>query len=312
MILAMSPTPPTLARATPHDAGSQSTGADAAEARLTADAAAESPAPDPARAAPHQARLAVAWQHTRSVVTHARSAGPLRLLAPTGTGRAAWVYQSSLGGGFVGGDDVALDVEVGARAALFLSSQSSTKIYRHARSAFKLDATVGDESSLVAWPDPVVCFAGAAFDQVQRFRLAATANLIVVDAWTAGRMARGERWTFDRLETRLSIEIAGAPVLEDGVLLSNEHGPLAARFAGVDACATVVLTGPALAEACDRIAAEIAARPVTWPLVTASHWPWGLVIRIAAAETEALALTTRELLRDAANAILGADPWARK
>jgi urease accessory protein len=274
----------------------------------------------PARATSHQARLAVAWQRTRSVVTHARPAGPLRLLAPAGTGPAAWVYQSSLGGGFVGGDDVALEVEVGARAALFLSSQSSTKIYRHARASFTLDATVGDHASLIAWPDPVVCFAGAAFDQVQRFRLAPTANLIVVDAWTSGRMARGERWALDWLDTRLSIEIAGAPVLDDGVLLSNEHGALAERFAGVDACATVVLAGPVLAEACDQIAAQIAAQPMdrvpaspmAWPLVTASRWPWGLVIRIAAAATEPLAQVTRDLLRDAVNATIAADPWARK
>src|SRR5258708_3339428 len=96
--------------------------------------------PSPLRAAAHQAQLAVRWQRTRSVVTQARSAGPFRLLAPAGTGRAAWVYQSSLGGGFVSDDDVALEAQVGTHAALFLSSQSSKKIYRGARSAFTLDA----------------------------------------------------------------------------------------------------------------------------------------------------------------------------
>ena len=268
--------------------------------------------PAPSRPAPHQAHLAVAWQRTRSVVTHARSAGPLRLLAPAGTGPAAWVYQSSLGGGFVGADEVALGVEVGARAAVFLSSQSSTKVYRQARAAFTLDATIGDGASLVAWPDPVVCFAGAAFDQVQRFHLAPTASLIVVDAWTSGRVARGERWAFDRLETRMTVDIAGVPVLEEGLLLTSAHGPLAARLAGVDACATIVLAGPALAAACDRIAAQIAAQPVGSPLVTASRWPWGLVLRIAAAGAEPLARVTRELVRDAVTARIGADPWARK
>jgi urease accessory protein len=294
-----------------HDPAGAAPRAGAAEAEEAARDVALLPASDPSRAT-HQARLAVGWQRTRSVVTHARSAGPLRLLTPAGTGRAAWVYQSSLGGGFVGDDDIALTVEVGDQAALFLSSQSSTKIYRRTRSAFTLDATVGDHATLVAWPDPVVCFAGAAFDQVQQFRLAPTANLIVVDAWTSGRVARGERWAFDRLATRLSLAIDGAPVLEDGVLLTNEHGPLEARFAGVDACATVVLAGPALAGACDRLTAELATQPITWPLVTASRWPWGLVVRMAADTAESLARTTRDLLREPVAAMIAADPWARK
>jgi hypothetical protein len=104
------------------------------------------------------------------------------------------------------------------------------------------------------------------------------------------------------------------------VLLSNEHGALATRFAGVDACATIVLAGPVLAGACDQIAARLAAQPMdrasaspmAWPLVTASRWPWGLVIRIAAAAAEPLAQAIRDLLRDAVNATIAADPWARK
>jgi urease accessory protein UreH len=64
---------------------------------------------------------------------------------------------------------VSLRVEVAAGASLWLSSQASSKVYRGARSRFVLDASVRDGATLVAWPDPVVCFAGATFDQTQRF-----------------------------------------------------------------------------------------------------------------------------------------------
>ena len=60
--------------------------------------------------------------YDRSVVTRARSVAPLRLLTPASPGRAAWVYQSSLGGGFVGRDAIELAVDVAAGARLFLTS----------------------------------------------------------------------------------------------------------------------------------------------------------------------------------------------
>jgi urease accessory protein len=260
----------------------------------------------------HASSLAVECVGGRSVVSSARSTSPLRLLAPAGGGHAAWVYQSSLGGGFVGGDAVVLRVEVAADASLFLSSQASSKVYRGARSRFTLDATVAERATLVSWPDPVVCFAGAAFDQMQRFALARTASLVAVDAWTAGRVARGERWAFEQLATRLAIAIDGVPVLDDALLLTREHGDLAARLAGQGAFATIALVGLRVAGECERLAVSIAARALGWPLVTASRWPWGLVIRIAADTAESLAREVRDLLRPCAMELLSADPWARK
>jgi urease accessory protein len=259
-----------------------------------------------------ESHLAVARLHARSVVTSARSIAPLRVLSSAGGGHAVWAYQSSLGGGFVAGDDVSLRVDVAANASLFLSSQASSKVYRGARSAFTLEASVGDDAVLVAWPEPVTCFAGAAFDQIQRFSLARTGSLVAVDAWTAGRSARGERWAFERLATRLAIAIDSAAVLDDAILLSNDHGLLATRLGQHDAFATIALAGPRLARVCDELASDIAERPLDAPLVTASRWPWGLVIRIAASAPEPLARAMRDLLRSCVTELLGDDPWSRK
>lgn len=260
-----------------------------------------------------RSELTVERARGRTAITRARSASPLRLISPSGGGHAAWVFQSSLGGGFVGRDAVELHVVVAEDAALFLSSQATSKVYRATRSRFELDASVAAGGTLVAWPDPVTCFAGARFDQTQRFTLADTASLVVVDAWTAGRIARGERWAFDRLATRVTIEIAGEPVYDDGLLLSSSHGDLAARLGEANAFSTIVLAGPAFAQAAAALAEDIARRPIeAKPLVAASRWPWGLVIRIAATSTEALARLTSELIGPSTSAALGADPHARK
>jgi urease accessory protein len=249
----------------------------------------------------------------RSVVTRARSVAPLRLLTPASPGHAAWVYQSSLGGGFVGRDAIELDVDVAAGARLFLTSQASSKVYRRAVSRCRLDAAIGEAGVMIAWPDPIACFAGAAFEQRQRFRLARSAGLVAVDAWTAGRIAHGECWAFDRLALRTEVAIEGAPVLAEAMLVSPVHGDLAARMGEARAFATIVIAGEQFAGAAHAIGRTIAARPATaLPRIAASVWPWGAVVRLAAKTTERLAAEIHALIGPTVRDALGADPFTRK
>jgi urease accessory protein len=259
------------------------------------------------------ARLRVDRSRGQSVVTRAQSTAPLRLLAPSSPGRAAWVYQSSLGGGFVGRDAVELAVEVAAGARLFLTSQSSSKVYRRAASRFGLDAVIGDGGVLVAWPDPIACFAGAVFEQRQTFRLAGGAGLVAVDAWTAGRVAHGECWAFGRMALRTEVEIDGVPVLHEAVVVSPAHGALAARMGGARAFATIVIAGAPFAEAARAIGERVAAHAAdAMPRMAASVWPWGAVLRIAAPRAEPLSAALHDVIGGAVRDALGADPFARK
>jgi urease accessory protein len=255
-----------------------------------------------------QSQLAVARVAGRSVVTRARATAPLRLLAPASPGDAAWVYQASLGGGFVGRDAIDLRVDVAPGARLLLTSQASSKVYRGAASRCRLDAHVGAGGVLIAWPDPIACFADADFAQDQRIALAGDAAAIAVDAWTAGRVGHGERWAFARLALTTELSRDGAPVIREAVELAAAHGPLAPRLAA-DAYATVVICGFDAA----AIVARVAALPVAHqPWVAASAWPWGAVLRLAAGSAERLHHALLELLGPLVRAALGADPFARK
>lgn len=251
----------------------------------------------------------------RSVVTSARGQGPLKLLTPQNHGQGAWVYQSSLGGGFVTEDALSLEVEVGEGAVTFLSSQAAGKVYRATTSSFELNAHVQSRATLVSWPDPLMAFAGSRLSQRQRFHLDEGASLLCVDSCTAGRVASGERWAMESLELRLSISSSGTPRFVDAQLLSPRHGPLEARLAGVEAMSTVVLTGPRFEALLDPLHSRIRETPLErlpTTLVTSSRWPWGLVLRLAAPTTAALSSTLRELLTEALVLALDEDPWARK
>lgn len=242
-----------------------------------------------------RAQLEVKAIAGRSVVTGATTQPPLGLLNPRRASGAAWVYQSSLGGGFVGDDALELSVRVEPGATLFLSSQASSKVYRRADARFTAHAEVQPDAALAWWPDPVACFAGASLTQALHFSLGRGARLLCVDAYTAGRVAHSERWAFDRMDLAVSIDVEGRAVLREGLLLDPRHGPLDARLRGFEAFATAVLVG------------------VSAPaLPSASVWPWGTVLRFGASSTEALQAQLRAALTPALEALLGEDPFARK
>jgi urease accessory protein len=249
----------------------------------------------------------------RSVLLGARAHSPLTLLNPAHDGLAAWVYQSSHGGGWVGEDAVHLEVAVDAGATLFLSTQASSKVYRQARAEASLTTRVGPGAALVVWPDPTVCFAGAGLVQRQHHALDAAASLLLVEVVSAGRVARGERWAFASYRSRLEVTVAGRPCLAEAVLLSPEGGLLAARLEGVEALATVVLLGPALEGASQAVSqAALEVRPSSGVLLAAGHHRGALVLRAAGRHGEALGAALRALLAPAVTALLGADPLRRK
>jgi urease accessory protein len=241
--------------------------------------------------APASTRLRVAALAGRSVVTDATSRTPLRLLVPRNHGHAAWVYQSSHGGGLVGRDDVT--------------------VYSGADARTRLDARVGDRAVLVAWPDPLVCFGGSSYVQQQRFALEPTASLVCIDAYGAGRVERGERWAFRRLSLELEVTIAGTRALRDALLLDPTHGNLGERLAPFDAYATIVLAGPQIVDALDALE-DATAPSLERVLVTLSRTTWGGVARIGARDVQTLSGTLRSLLGRPVTRLLGDDPWKRK
>ena len=100
----------------------------------------------------------------RSDVHRARGAGPLRVMCPRRAGKAAWVVTSSLGGGLVDGDQVALEVDVGPGATCLITTQASSKVYRGA-SAQRLTVRVHSDAAVLVVPDPVVPYREACFTQ---------------------------------------------------------------------------------------------------------------------------------------------------
>ena len=256
----------------------------------------------------------------RTVPTRLRADSPLKLLAPRHRARSSWVFASTFGGGLLAGDHVDLTTIAGPGTTCFLGTQASTKVYRSPAgvpSRQTLNATIADDAICVVAPDPLTCFAGAAFEQRQRFDLAPTGGLVLLDWLTSGRRAAGERWAFGRYDSRIDVRIAGRPVFRDAVLLDPADGALDGpqRMGRFDCIALLLLIGPALWEPAQTLLRFVGGQPVRrgagLMFSASSLGEGGAIVRLAASDTESAAYWLRDRL-DFLPALLGGDPWARK
>jgi urease accessory protein len=250
----------------------------------------------------------------RSDVHRLRGAGPLKLLSPRAAGKAAWIVTSSLGGGLVDGDHVALEVTVDPGATWVVTTQASSKVYKGASSQRLQLHVRGDGTALVV-PDPLVPYRAARFAQVTRIVLDGDSTLALCDVVSAGRIAYGERWAAERIATTLELSVAGTRLLLDRLVLDAAHGELAARMGRFDALGTVVLVGPGARDVAAAQLARLAGERVVpaAPVVIAGSplGDAGAMFRLAGTSSQAVVNATRALVGDVCSRA-GEAPWARK
>lgn len=254
-----------------------------------------------------------------SAVTSAFASSPLKLLTPRPRGRSAWAYTSSFGGGLVAGDETRLELCLRPAARCFLGTQASTKVYRNPDQlpcGHVTHAMLDAGALLVFAPDPVQAFASSTYAQHQEFHLAPDASLVLLDWFTSGRAACGERWAFSRFASRNDVFINGQRAFLDSIRLDASDGALdsAHRTSRFNCFATLLVLGPLVQNMAAKLLTEIAARPVERraPLVcSASPIRDGALLRIASEQVEAVGHELHRHL-SALSALLGDDPWRRK
>jgi urease accessory protein len=256
---------------------------------------------------------------SRTVLTRSRASHPLTLLSPRRRGESAWAVCGSLGGGLVAGDRVKLDVTVGAGASGMIGTQASTKVFRSPENVAccqELNAVMEAGGVLVVVPDPLTCFAGAVYEQRQRFELHESASLVVVDWLTSGRRARGERWAFTRCQLLTEIFMGGRQIFRDAIRLDAADGPLEhpSRMGKCDCWATVVLVGPRVVVAATELLEYVGRQPVAADapiFLSAGPITGGALLRAASSSAESMLRFFREHLGFLAG-LCGDDPWGRK
>jgi len=250
----------------------------------------------------------------KTVLAGSFATSPLRLLAPRNHGSGAWVFLANLGGGLVDGDRIDIRVDAEENTTAFVGTQAATKVYRSPRGCSqRLDVQAADGAAVAIVPDPVICFAGARYDQEIAISLAPGASLVLFDGYTSGRAARGERWQFDHFESRTTISRGGRGAIVDATRLDPAAGPIAARMGRFDAVLWLVAIGARFEGVREAMLAPL---PFPSPGESAVAAASSLgddvaIVRVAADRFESASRVLRPSFAALSRA-LGDDPFARK
>jgi urease accessory protein len=159
-------------------------------------------------------------------------------------------------------------------------------------------------------------FANSSYTQRQSFHLGAGAGLVLVDWFSSGRAARGERWAFDHFKSRNDVFLSGERIFMDSILLDSAADLITSphRTGRFNCFAMLLLVGEPLQPAAASMLEIISASPVKRSaalVASASPVREGALLRIAGESVEQVGRELHHHLKFA-SALLGDDPWARK
>lgn len=210
------------------------------------------PGPDGQSARPWQAALELAFERrdARTILVSDRHTGPLlvqKALYPEG-GDPCHAIVLHPPAGIAGGDQLTVDVDVGPRSHVLLTTPGATKWYRSSGAAAgsRTRLRVADRAALEYLPREAIVFDGARAEVLLEMDLGTDACLVGWDLWCLGRTASGETFRRGRLQlvTRLR---------RNGTLRWEERGAFeagsallhaAAGFAGQPVFGTLWAAGP--------------------------------------------------------------------
>ncbi|PSP82302.1 urease accessory protein UreD [Halobacteriales archaeon QS_1_68_17] len=139
---------------------------------------------------------------------------------------AETVFVQSPTGGVAQGDRHDVTVAVGPEAVAHVSTGSSTKVQSMDRNYARAETTlsVGAGGHLDYVPEPTILHADARYCRETSLHLAPGATAVLSEVVVPGRLARGERFDFERYFSRVTAESADGRLLEDTAHLAPADG----------------------------------------------------------------------------------------
>jgi urease accessory protein len=172
--------------------------------------------------------------------------GSLRIRLPDVAGTESEAVILNTAGGIAGGDDFSVAVEVGAGAALAVTTAAAEKVYRaiDAPSCIDVRLSVARGGRLRWLPQETILFDGARLHRAIDTDVSEGGTLVVAELTILGRAAMHETVRQGRLIDRWRIRCGGRLIFADTLRLPGGFAELLARPAaggGATAFATVVL-----------------------------------------------------------------------
>jgi urease accessory protein len=152
-----------------------------------------------------------------TVLAASRQEPPLKVVrAFTLDDGATLAHLHNVSGGLLGGDQLALKVNVGPGAQVQLTTTGATRIYRprgQAPPTTQVNEFTVNEGALLEYvPDAIIPFARARFSQTTTIHLTQGSGLFWWEILAPGREARDETFAYDCVEMKTDISALGVPI----------------------------------------------------------------------------------------------------
>lgn len=154
--------------------------------------------------------------------------GALRLMRPfyLEDGDQAYFTILNPGGGYLDGDRYKMKISLQKNAALFLTTQSATKIYKTpSKPVCQENHFYLEEGSVFhCFPDPVIAYRQARYEQKNIIEMSSRSTLVFSDIITPGWSRGGENFSYEKIRMRTEIYFDHRLVALDNLrLVPNEQ-----------------------------------------------------------------------------------------
>lgn len=203
----------------------------------------------------HLSLRAAARDHGRTFLAAQSFRAPFHLSKPYWDAGAGVLLTQVVNptAGILAGDRLESEIAVEPGAALLVTTPSASRVFRMHDGAAECRQhfAVTEKGWLEVTPEPLVPHRGSRYRQITTIDVRGDGALFFVDQLTPGRVAHGERWSWDKLCLELSVRLDGELILRERLDQSGEQLRRLAELAGsgAGACfANAILIAPAPAD----------------------------------------------------------------
>jgi urease accessory protein len=180
----------------------------------------------------HMRLVATADAEGRTGIAEQSFRAPFHISKPYWDGAVLQVQVVNPTAGMLEGDRLDLDITAANAALLLVTTPAAARAFM-----MRSGAALCRQSLLVrrgAWleflPEPLFPHRDADYAQATRLVVEEGGEAVYWDAFTPGRVGRGERWAWRRLRVSLEVDYAGEPVLRERLDAAGAELAAAAEF----------------------------------------------------------------------------------
>lgn len=167
--------------------------------------------------------LNIARAGDRSVAATQSFQGALRVFRPHYLDRSGQVCYTVVnpGGGYLGGDDYRLRITVDADAALLLTSQAATRVYKTPGDHVTQETEVilGPNAVFEYIPDQLILYRGAKYAQYMNVAMDKSASFLATEILTPGWAPDGSLFSYDEARIRTAVNVDHALAVVENFLV---------------------------------------------------------------------------------------------